>query len=182
MSLELIVTHADPDDPLCGKAEHLLRLEADIHDGTLKALVARHKSGGWMLSFRTETKGGLRLPAKVRQALVDLLAISKSEISNRMKLAEKYQVSELSMLVDKFATWDNIKKNALYDKKPAEPKTTATTRPKRTRVPISTSARDFARKLPAPTALRPVDVKALTALVDTINQLLATAPTGGTPS
>lgn len=181
MSLELIVTHADPDDPLCGKGEHLLRLEADIHDGTLKALTARHKSGGWMLRFRAETKGGPRLPAKTRQALVDLLGISSREVNHRMKLAEKYQVTELSNVLHNFPSWHDVCKHALYDKKPAQPKTTVI-RPKRTGIPISTIARDFARSLPKPSALRPVDVKALTALVDAINQLLATAPKGGARS
>jgi hypothetical protein len=167
--LELRVVAVDPDDPLEGLGDLLANIEKDISSSDLKSLEHRHKSGKWMLKLRVDTKGGKQLPQRRRQALVDLLGVSPAEIRNRMKLAEKYQVSDLGNVLLRFTTWHFICKDALYEKR-LQP----VAKPKRNTIPVATTARTFTEKLRATPTLTAADRRALRRLADAINQLLDT--------
>lgn len=166
VSLKLLPEPA-PDDPLRGFGSHLVDIEKDIRSNDLASLKSRHQSGACMLRLRGENG---RLPLRARQALVDDLGVSAREVNYRMKLAEKYQVGELGTLVRDFVTWDNIRRNALSEKRSKpKPKT-------RNTVPLATSARTFTKKIEATDRLTAADRRALRDLIDSITQLLGDAP------
>lgn len=174
--LELRVVPVDPDDPLCGFGDHLLHLEEEIRGHDLKSLNARWRSGGTINRLKVQTRSrvntdGVRrmLPQKTRAAVLDLTGASKSEVQARMKLAERYQVTDLSNLLGKYGTWYGICRDALYEKRPTPNPTT----PKRSVSPVSRSARDFTIQLRAAKTLTPPERRSLRALAATIAELLA---------
>lgn len=166
--LALKLVEPDPDDPLHGFGDHLVLIEQDIRGSDLASLKSRHQSGTWMLKLRVETKGGKRLPQKARQLLIVRLGISAPEINHRMKLAEKYQVKDLPTLVGNFTTWDNIRRHALYEKRPPAPTPAA-----KTAVPLATTVRGWSRKLDTyPRDLSSADRRELIKLANRITKIL----------
>lgn len=140
---------------------------------TTAALKHRHASGTLMLALRN---GGKRLPNGVQADLVKHLAISPTEIKNRMKLAAKYQVGELANALASYESWLGICQHGLYTKaKPTLPRALPSA-PKP--IPIATSARAWGKTLMARSTTRPLsasDKKALRALAQIIAELLAAA-------
>ena len=117
--MQLVVDddNAGPSGPLDDHIGHLLRdsCEKRIRANDLESLKNRRYSGDLMLSKRGDAK---RLPNGFREALLEELGVSSSEINHRMKLAEKYQVDELSNLLDSYLTWGNICRKALHEPRP----------------------------------------------------------------
>jgi hypothetical protein len=170
LELKLVEDDELPNGPLDSSLGMLLRdCEKRIRANDLESLRNRWYSGGLMLRLRGDRK---RLPMGVRQALVEQLGISTSEINHRMKLAEKYQLDDLPNALGKFATWHVLCRHGLHD----NPKPKPARKPKaKTLVPIATSARDWSKTLTTRAVARPLtaaDRRALTKLADLINQLL----------
>jgi len=165
MALALVIDDTpDGDGPLDNAVGHLLvKVEADINGHDLRALKARHQSGRLINQLRG---GATRLPMSTRQALITKLGISKSEIAHRMKLAETYQVDDLSNALDKFVTWHDLCRDGLYNKRSKPEATPSNT------VPLATTARTWTRRLKATTTLSAADRKALEQLAAVITELL----------
>lgn len=166
-ALELVVMEDGPGplDNACGRT--LIMIEKEIKGSDLKSLQYRHQSGEWLLRGRGDAK---RLPNGFVEALVAELSISRTEIKRRMKLAEKYQVSELAHLLSSFATWENICRAALYEK--------ASTVGKPAKKPAGPAFRSKAQTLSRTLMERrdeitPADRRALALLARTITKLLA---------
>lgn len=90
----------------------LHELEERVLKGEHDGLRGRWDSGRYLLTLR---KGKL-LPRGVRQFLSDSLHVHNSEITARMKFAEKFPTDEaLATVISKYRTWFNIKQQALTD-------------------------------------------------------------------
>ena len=172
-TLALVVDDTpDGDGPLENSFGRLvIAVEADIRGHDLRSLKARHQSGRLIAQMRD---GAPRLPMRLRQALVEELGISISEIKHRMKLAEKYQVDDLANMLAKFASWHFICKNGLYEKRPTPVKQIKTKS-----ASVAGVARDCLIKVRAANTLTAADKRALRALAEAIDLLLnsSTHPT-----
>lgn len=151
----------DPDDPTFHKwMIDLRQLEKQIHQADIDGLRARWRSGRILLERRGDAK---RLPNGDREIIMFELEVSTTEINNRMKLAEKYQVEELSNVLDSFLTWRNICRHGLHEKQAAKPLAG------KSLVPAVTT---FKRKVTSYGPLTKSDRKAITALIDALTELL----------
>jgi len=91
----------------------LKRLEDAIDQSDNDGLVARWKSGQHML---TQRKGRASVPRGLLDVWSHLLGVHRSELTARMKFAEKFPEEELTNVISKFRTWFDIKQQALTDK------------------------------------------------------------------
>jgi hypothetical protein len=87
----------------------LRTLEDAVRTSDGDGLRARWQFGKCMLQMRD----GKRLADGVLAQLATELGVHRSELSARMKFAEKYDEAELSNVIRKYKTWFAIKQHAL---------------------------------------------------------------------
>jgi len=93
-------------------SDKMWRLEKEIRKSDGGGLRARWESGKLMLSDRQ----GKRLPNGALARYAKLLKVHPSELTARMKFAEKFPTEEqLTTVISKFQSWFDIKQKALTD-------------------------------------------------------------------
>jgi hypothetical protein len=104
----------------------LLRLEQDVTTTDDAGVRARWHSGRYMLTMRGGKK---QLPRGMRAELALALKVAKTELTDRMKLAERCQTEEqLSEVIGQYRTWYAITHQYLPDKSRATARKSAAVR------------------------------------------------------
>jgi hypothetical protein len=104
------------NEPDLGAA--LAAIETRIHHNEGDSIRARWECGSLLRSH----KRGKQLPKGLRVLLRDTLKIAPSEITSRMKLADRYSTADkLATAVARFPTWTALRKSLVTPKGKASP-------------------------------------------------------------